>query len=116
MLEVAKAFAFLGCILSLYQAAIQAFIVPDARWENRLFIVFLYLFFSASVCVFSGLLFSWPSPANPDRGRRLASTLPVRLFLWSAACILVLFVSSWYLSDLSQQAAPFISDRATARF
>ncbi len=111
MLEIAKALAFLGCILSLYSAGLQAFFIPDERWEDRLIAVTLHLIFSGSVCVFSGLLFSWPSSTNPDRGQRLGRTLPMQLFLWSAGCIVVLFVSSWYLHDLSVQAAPFISDR-----
>ena len=38
MLELAKAFSFLICILSLYWAAISAFFVPGTQWEERLWI------------------------------------------------------------------------------
>jgi hypothetical protein len=35
----------------------------------------------------------------------------VRMFFWSSGCIAVLFLASWYLADLGQQGAPFISGR-----
>jgi hypothetical protein len=63
----------------------------------------------------SGLLFKMPLRGNPDRGRRLTATLPVQLFFWSSGCIVVLFLTSWYLSDLGQDAAAFISSRSHTR-
>ncbi|HEY2859526.1 MAG TPA: hypothetical protein VGJ21_13990 [Terracidiphilus sp.] len=116
MLEVGKAACFFLCILSLYEAAVHAFFVPGARWEERMLLGLLRLGWAAYVCVMSGLLFRIPLRGNPDRGQRLTATLPVRLFFWSSTCIVALFLTSWYLADLSQQAAPFISDHALRRF
>ena len=116
MLELGKAACFFLCLASLYEAAIRAFFVPGARWQERLLMALIRLGWAAYVCLMSGLLFRIPLRNNPDRGQQLIATLPVRLFLWSSACIVVLFFSSWYLADLGQQAAPFISDRALQRF
>ena len=116
MLELGKAACFFLCILSLYETAIHAFFVPGARWEERMLLALFRLGWAAYVCVMSGLLFRIPLRSNPDRGQRLIATLPVRLFLWSSACIAVLFFSSWYLAVLGQQAEPFISDRTLQRF
>lgn len=115
-LDLAKALFFLFCMLSVYHAATHAFFMPGTRWEERLAVTLIYLAFSASVCIFSGLLFAWPTQTNPDRDQRLVATLPVRLFLWSAVVILALFFGSWYIEDLSQQAAPFISNHSSDRF
>ncbi|UWZ85761.1 hypothetical protein [Occallatibacter riparius] len=111
MLELGKAACFFFCIASLYEAAIHAFFVPGTRWEQRLVLATLRLAWAAYVCFMSGLLFKLPLRSNPDRDQRLTSTLPVRLFFWSSACIVVLFAASWYLADLGQEAAPFISSR-----
>ena len=76
----------------------------------------LKLALAACVCFLSGMLFTWPTRTNPDRGLALNSTLPVRFFFWSAAGIAVLFCCSWYFTDLVQQAAPFISSRSVQSF
>lgn len=115
-LDLSKAAFFFLCILSLFHAAVVAFFLPGSAWSERLYVTLVYLAFAATVCLFSGLLFAWPSPSNPDRGQRLIATLPVRLFLWATALIAGLFLMSWYLGDLAQQASPFISDRTLQRF
>jgi len=111
MLEIGKATCFLLCILSLWRAAVEAFFAPGASWDEKLMLAGLRLALAAYVCVMSGLVFKLPLRGNPDRGQRLSATLPVRLFCWSAGCIVVLFFTSWYLTDLGQEAAPFISSR-----
>jgi hypothetical protein len=115
MLEIAKAVSFFFCILVLYRAAIHAFFDPGARLQDRLLLAIVYLFFAACVCIFSGFIFTWPSRSNPERGHRLISTLPVQLFLWASIGLVTLFLSSWYLGDLAQQSAPFISSRTLQR-
>jgi hypothetical protein len=104
MLELAKAVSFLVCILSLYWAAISAFFVPGAQWEERLWLAGFKLLAAAAVCLYSGMVFSWPSRNNPTAFQRLTSTLPVRLFFWAVAGIAVLFTLSWYLADSEAQA------------
>jgi hypothetical protein len=116
MLELGKAACFFLCLASLYQAAIRAFFVPGSRWEERMLFACLHLALAGYICFMSGFVFTLPVRSNPDRGQRLTATLPVRLFFWTSACIAVLFFTSWYLADLGQQAAAYISDRALQRF
>lgn len=116
MLELGKAVCFFCCILALYQASINAFFVPGAGWRERLLLAFLRLAFAAWVCIVSGLVFTFPLRSNPERGKKLSATLPVRLFVWGSVCIAALFFCSWYMSDLAQDAAPFISNRTLYRF
>jgi hypothetical protein len=104
MLELAKAVSFLVCILSLYWAAISAFFVPGAQWEERLWLACFKLLAAAAICFYSGMVFSWPVKTNPTAFQRITSTLPVRLFFWSLGGIAVLFVLSWYLADAEAQA------------
>lgn len=111
MLELAKAASFFFCILVLCQAAMHAFFDPGATLQDRLLLALSHLFFAACIAVFSGFIFTWPVRSNPDYGRSVLSTLPVRVFLWAATGLIALFVVSWYLGDLARQAAPFISDR-----
>ncbi len=115
-LDLSKAAFFFLSILSLFHAAVAAFFLPGIGWRERLVVTLVYLAFAATVCLFSGLLFAWPTQTNPDCGQPLAATLPIRLFLWSSILIAALFLSSWYLGDLVQQASPFISDRTLQRF
>jgi hypothetical protein len=111
MLEIGKAACFMFCILALCRAALEAFFDPGARFEDKLLLAGLRLGFAAWVCVVSGFIFTLPIRGNPDRGRRLSATLPVRFFFWSAGSIAVLFLTSWYLTDLGQQASPYLSSR-----
>jgi cation transport ATPase len=111
-LDLAKAISFFSCILALYHASIHTFFVPGARWEERLVMAAARLGFAACICFLAGFVFTWPGRSNPDRFLRVTATLPVRLFFWSAAGIVVLFLSSWYLADLAEQAGPFVSNRA----
>jgi len=104
MLECAKAASFLVCILSLYWAAISAFFVPGAGWEERLWIAAFKLLGAAAVCFYSGMVFSWPSRSNPTAFQRLTATMPVRLFFWGLSGIAVLFALSWYLAESEAQA------------
>lgn len=103
MLELAKAVSLLVCILSLYWAAISAFFVPGAQWEESLWLAAFKLLAAAAICFYSGMVFSWPSRTNPTAFQRLTATLPVRLFFWAVAGIAVLFTLSWYLADSQAQ-------------
>ena len=97
LLELGKALSFFLSILSLYRVAISAFFVPGSQWQERLSLALAKLIIAACVCVASGLLFSWPSRSNPDAGQALISTLPVRLFLWAIAGMVIFFALFWYL-------------------
>jgi hypothetical protein len=116
LLDLGKALSFFACIGFVYHAAIHTFFVPGARWKDRLAFALMKLALAACACFLSGMVFTWPTRTNPDRGLALTATLPVRFFFWSTAVIAALFLSSWYLGDLAQQAAPFISSRTLQRF
>ena len=116
LLDLGKALSFFACIVAVYHAAIHAFFVPGTQWEERISTTALKLAIVGCVCFLSGMVFTWPAGTNPDRGVALTATLPVRLFFWSSATIAVLFLSSWFMGDLIQQAAPFISSRSLQRF
>src|SRR5215472_17171988 len=104
MLELAKAVSFLICILSLYWAGFSAFFVPGTQWEERMWVAGFKLLAAAAICFYSGMVFSWPSKANPTAFQRLTATLPVRLFFWALGGLAVLFTLSWYLADSEAQA------------
>lgn len=116
LLDLSKAAFFLFSMLSLFHAAVVAFFLTGVSWGERLITTLIYLAFAATICLFTGLLFAWPSQSNPDRGQPLIATLPMRLLLWSAVLIGVVFFSSWYLGDLVRSASPFVSDRTLQRF
>jgi hypothetical protein len=116
LLDLGKALSFFTCIVLVYHAAIHTFFALGARWEDRLALSLLKLALAACACFLSGMIFTWPSRNNPDRGLALSATLPVRFFFWSSAVIVALFMSSWFLGDLVQQAAPYISNRSLQRF
>lgn len=111
ILDLGKAFSFFASTVLVYHAAIQTFFMPGAKWEELLGFALAKLALAACACFLSGMLFTWPSQTNPDRELALTSTLPVRFFFWSLAAIAALFLSSWFLGDLVQQAGPFISSR-----
>jgi hypothetical protein len=98
LLELGRALSFFFSMLSLYPVLVSAFFVPGSRWQERLVLALLYVVLAACACLISGLLFSRPSPANPD-GDALLSTLPVRMFLWAMLGMAVLFTVTWYLEE-----------------
>jgi hypothetical protein len=98
-LELTRTLSFFLSILSLYPVLVSAFFVPGSQWQERLEMSLSYIALAACVSFASGLLFCWPSPANPETGRSLLSTLPVRLFFWAITGMAILFALSWYLEE-----------------
>ena len=104
LLELARPLSFILSILSLYPVMFSAFFVPGTHWQERLATALLYIALAACICFMSGLLFSWPSRANPEAanpgsGQSLMSTLPVRFFFWAMTAMTILFAVSWYLEE-----------------
>jgi hypothetical protein len=99
LLELGRTLSFVLSILSLYPVLMSAFFEPGSRWQERLTVILLNIVLAACMCFASGLLFSWPAQANPDAGRPLMSTLPVRLFVWAMVAMAILFSLSWYLEE-----------------
>jgi hypothetical protein len=92
LLDLGRALSFFLGIVTLYVAAMDAFFQPGSRWEDRLAFACVRLALAGCVCLLSGVLFAWNTPDQP-----LRSTLPVKMFLWAAGAISVLFAVCWYL-------------------
>jgi len=92
-LEAAKPVALLLCILSLYAVFHTAFLIPATDFHDRIHDGLLLLTLAAGISLPSGLLFR--ESHSPQA--RLATTLPVQLFCWSAVVMFLLFTASWYL-------------------
>jgi hypothetical protein len=97
LLELGKAGSFFLSLLSLYPVLVSAFFVQGSRWEERLMLALGKVVVAGCVCLASGLVFTWPSRGNPEAGKAITSTLPVKVFLWAAPGMMVLFLVSWYL-------------------
>jgi len=95
LLEIGKAVSLLMGILSLCALLESAFLVPGARWEERLLGSLLRIALAGCVCFASGVLFRTAEPESAP----LTRTLPVRLFFWALAGMAVLFFLSWYLEE-----------------
>lgn len=99
LLDLARAATLVLSILSLYWVMLSAFFVPGTQWQERLELCAIRLAVAAMVCCASGLLFAHPSPAASAPRDPLVSTLPVRLFFWGLAAMVLLFLVSWYIEE-----------------
>lgn len=98
VLELARSLSFFLAMLSLYPVLVSAFFLPGSEWRERLLAALIHIALAACVCCLSGLLYSQPSPANPQ-GDLLMSTLPMRMFLWAMIGMAALFLLSWFLVE-----------------
>jgi len=97
MLEIAKAISFLLTVLSLFPVLLAAFFEPNTDWQQRMMAAALRLLIACCIAVISGLVFTWPAKSNPDAQMTLLQTLPMKLFLWAAGFVAILFFAEWYL-------------------
>ena len=97
LLEIAQPISLLLCILSLFRVFHAAFLAPAVDWDQRIVHSLALLAVSACICAVSGLIFLEAGSAATVESTSLRSTLPVRLFFWSACGIVVLFLTCWYL-------------------
>jgi len=95
-LEAAKPVALLLCILSLYAVFHTAFLIPATDFHDRIYDSLILLTLAAGICLPSGFLFR-ESTQSHGHHERLATTLPIQLFCWASAAMLILFATSWYL-------------------
>ena len=102
LLEIAKPFALLLCLLSVLALFHTAFlvsgssewIVPGPALQDRIFDSLLLLGLSAGISLAGGLIFK---EAERSSQPRLSATLPLRIFFWSAGAMVLLFFVCWYL-------------------
>ena len=100
MFEIGKALSFFLSILSLFPVIGSAFFLPGSGWEDRLGAALLKVAFAMCICFASGLFFlQSATAADKNLTDRLMRTLPVRMFFWALAGVVVLFFLSWYLEE-----------------
>jgi hypothetical protein len=93
LLDLGRAFSFLLSILSLYALIDTAFFITATTWQQRLLASITRVVLAACVCFASGVLFHLKTHPNIPISR----TLPVRIFLWTLAGVIVLFTLAWLL-------------------
>jgi cation transport ATPase len=96
LLELARPVTLIASILSLLAVFHAAFLNPGSRIEDRIYDALLLLFIAAAVSAIGGIVFRQNSYLQRPRPL-LLDTLPMQLFAWAAAIMLVLFLLSWYL-------------------
>lgn len=97
--ELAKPFALLLCMLSLYAVFHTAFLIPASDLHSRIWDSLELLTLAAGIAVAAGLIFRDSAPESSASHASLASTLPVQIFCWTSGAIVFLFLASWYLEN-----------------
>jgi len=95
--EIAKPITLVFCMVSLYAVFHAAFLVPSVDLDQRILDSFRLLMLAAGISLVSGLIFREAEPRGGSS--RLIGTLPMRIFCWASALMLILFVVSWYLEN-----------------
>jgi hypothetical protein len=94
-LEMARLVTLLSSMLSLYAVFHTAFLIPSLDLRQKIYHSLALLMLAAALSTISGSFFRRQNQYTGDR--RLLATLPVRVFLWASATMLILFVLAWYL-------------------
>ncbi|WP_263383924.1 hypothetical protein [Granulicella arctica] len=114
VLDIAKPVALLLSILSLFSVFHAAFLVTATTVNDRIDDSLFRLAFAAGIAIISGLLFReaerdyearfdaefnafFGTTTAPAPAPSLAKTLPVRVFCWATAAMIILFAVSWYI-------------------
>jgi hypothetical protein len=103
LLELAKPVALLLCLLSLFAVFHTIFFTledpqlllqPHQAIRDRIIDSLLLLTLSAGISLFSALIFR---EAEPYPRPSLSATLPLQLFYWATAIMLILFPLALFL-------------------
>jgi hypothetical protein len=97
LIDLVKPAAFLILILALYAVFHTAFLIPATTFEDRIWDSLSLLVPAAGISLATGLLFRDTEDGNPAHRAPLSATLPIRLFCWTTAAMVALFILSWYL-------------------
>jgi hypothetical protein len=97
LLELARFLSLMLCILSQYAVFHTAFLVPGRTLHDRIWDSLTLLALAAAIAVVGGLIFREPMHGHPTGDESIVSTLPMLLFFWATAALVVFFVASWYL-------------------
>jgi hypothetical protein len=93
--EVARPVTLIFCILSLYAVFHVAFLDPSLDFKQRIYDSLGMLAIAAAISLIAGWIFRVPHRAHIHAS--IATTLPLQMFFWASAAMLVLFLLSWYL-------------------
>ncbi|HZW81688.1 MAG TPA: hypothetical protein VFF50_14530 [Candidatus Deferrimicrobiaceae bacterium] len=99
LVELARPVTLISTILSLYALFHTAFLIPASGIHQRIYESLEMLALAAAISLVGGLAFSESTSKSAGGGTCLTATLPVRVFLWSASAMLILFVISWYVES-----------------
>ena len=97
ILELARPVALLCCILSLLGVFRAAFLELSSDVEQRLAGSVGPLLLAVGIALISGLIFQARGCSRAGHSASLVETFPMKVFLWSIAGMLLLFLLSWYL-------------------
>ena len=98
-LEIAKPIALMLCMVSLYAVFHTAFLIPASDVFQRIWDSLPLLALSAGISLIGGAIFYETTPEPSAEKRRFSATLPIRVFCWTTAAMLVFFIASWYLEN-----------------
>jgi hypothetical protein len=96
LIDIARPFAFVFCVLSLCALFYSLFLTPAANVGEVTWTAVTLLSLAAGISLISGILFLDPEEHGPGA---LARTLPVQLFLRAIALMILLFVIAWYMES-----------------
>jgi formate/nitrite transporter FocA (FNT family) len=96
-LDIGKMLSFILSILSLYAVLESAFFIPGSDWQERLSVSLLRGAIAAGVCLGSGMLFVLSRERHARTEMPITSTLPMQMFFWAMAGVVILSTVSWYL-------------------
>jgi hypothetical protein len=99
LLDIVKPIALMLCILSLYVVFHTAFLVPASDLPQKISDSLELLALATGISLTSGMIFR-ESISNPStNSARLSATLPMQIFFWAVAAMIILFIASWYLEN-----------------
>jgi hypothetical protein len=96
--EIARPVTLILCIVSLYAVFCAAFLDPAGDLDRRVPLSLERLTLAAAISLASALVFRRTQAPHAPRPR-VAATLPARIFGWTTAAMLILFLVSWCLKN-----------------
>lgn len=97
LLELGKFFSLLGSVLCLCGVFHAAFLIPVNTFEERVLSLLQMLMIAAGVSWASGWIFYCEERRAGLQPAGVACSFPMKLFWWTTAIIVGLFLFAWFL-------------------
>jgi|GEM_PF-5068912 len=97
LLELGKFVSLLSSLLCLCALFHAAFLIPANTFEQRVLSLLQMLMITAGVSLASGWIFYYQERRAGMQPAGIASSFPMKVFWWTAAIILGLFLFAWFL-------------------